>query len=111
MYYSDVEFEYIATSFSPARTNLAVKLLTLSFPDRHLVGVFTSAIDISPNNGLIKMIQILKKCLLMSRQCVLALEPCWSGNYWWRYSITKYQGGRHIHYLFSLTSNFGQNSK
>ncbi len=28
MYYSYVEFEYIATSFSPARTDLAVKLLS-----------------------------------------------------------------------------------
>jgi hypothetical protein len=26
MYYSYVEFEYVATSFSPARTDLAVKL-------------------------------------------------------------------------------------
>jgi hypothetical protein len=30
MYYSYVEIEYIATSFSPARTDLAVKLLTKS---------------------------------------------------------------------------------
>ncbi len=28
MYYSYVEFEYVATSFSPARTDLALKLLT-----------------------------------------------------------------------------------
>ncbi len=28
MYYSYVEIEYIATSFSPARTDLALKLLT-----------------------------------------------------------------------------------
>jgi hypothetical protein len=28
MYYSYVEFEYVAMSFSPARTDLAVKLLT-----------------------------------------------------------------------------------
>jgi hypothetical protein len=28
MYYSYIEIEYIATSFSPARTNLALKLLT-----------------------------------------------------------------------------------
>jgi hypothetical protein len=28
MYYSYVEIEYVATSFSPARTDLAVKLLT-----------------------------------------------------------------------------------
>jgi hypothetical protein len=28
MYYSFVEIEYIATSFSPARTDLALKLLT-----------------------------------------------------------------------------------
>jgi hypothetical protein len=27
MYYSYVEIEYVATSFSPARTDLAVKLL------------------------------------------------------------------------------------
>ncbi len=29
MYYSYVEIEYIATSFSPARTDLALKLLKL----------------------------------------------------------------------------------
>jgi hypothetical protein len=29
MYYSYVEIEYVATSFSPARTDLAVKLLRL----------------------------------------------------------------------------------
>jgi hypothetical protein len=29
MYYSYVEFEYVATSFSPARTDLAVKLLMI----------------------------------------------------------------------------------
>ena len=29
MYYSYVEIEYIATSFSPARMDLAVKLLTV----------------------------------------------------------------------------------
>jgi hypothetical protein len=28
MYYSYMEIEYLATSFSPARTDLAVKLLT-----------------------------------------------------------------------------------
>jgi hypothetical protein len=30
MYYSYVEIEYVATSFSPARTDLALKLLTLN---------------------------------------------------------------------------------
>jgi hypothetical protein len=29
MYYSYVEIEYIATSFSPARTNLALKLISV----------------------------------------------------------------------------------
>jgi hypothetical protein len=29
MYYSYVEIEYVATSFSPARTDLALKLLKL----------------------------------------------------------------------------------
>ncbi len=29
MYYSYVEIEYVATSFTPAKTNLAVKLLML----------------------------------------------------------------------------------
>jgi hypothetical protein len=29
MYYSYVEIEYVATSFSPTRTDLAVKLLTI----------------------------------------------------------------------------------
>jgi hypothetical protein len=31
MYYSYVEIEYVATSFSPARTDLAVKLLRRPF--------------------------------------------------------------------------------
>jgi hypothetical protein len=35
-------------------------LLTLSFPGRRLVSDFTLAIDISPNNGLIRMIQSKK---------------------------------------------------
>ncbi len=30
MFYSYVEIEYVATSFSPARTDLALKLLMLS---------------------------------------------------------------------------------
>jgi hypothetical protein len=30
MYYSYIEIEYVATSFSPARTDLALKLLTLT---------------------------------------------------------------------------------
>ncbi len=32
MYYSYIEIEYIATSFSPARTDLALKLLTNNSP-------------------------------------------------------------------------------
>jgi hypothetical protein len=31
MYYSYVEIEYVATSFSPARTNLALKLLRVIY--------------------------------------------------------------------------------
>jgi hypothetical protein len=31
MYYSYIEIEYVAMSFSPARRDLAVKLLTLDF--------------------------------------------------------------------------------
>ncbi len=31
MYYSYVEIEYVATGFSPARTDLAIKLLTLFY--------------------------------------------------------------------------------
>jgi hypothetical protein len=33
MYYSYIEIEYVATSFSPARTDLAVKLLSPSGTD------------------------------------------------------------------------------
>ncbi len=33
MYYSYVEIEYVATSFSPARTDLALKLLTASIEE------------------------------------------------------------------------------
>ncbi len=32
MYYSYVEIEYVATSFSPARTDLALKLFNLQQP-------------------------------------------------------------------------------
>ncbi len=35
MYYSYVEIDYIATSFSPARMDLAVKLLMSSINDVH----------------------------------------------------------------------------
>ncbi len=34
MYYSYVEIEYVATSFSPARTDLALKLLTTCYGKR-----------------------------------------------------------------------------
>jgi hypothetical protein len=34
MYYSYVEIEYVATSFSPARTDLAVKLLNNSIMEK-----------------------------------------------------------------------------
>jgi hypothetical protein len=33
MYYSYVEIEYVATSFSPARMDLALKLLTATMSD------------------------------------------------------------------------------
>jgi hypothetical protein len=38
MYYSYVEIEYVATSFSPARTDLALKLLSVNRPSRKLTG-------------------------------------------------------------------------
>jgi hypothetical protein len=37
MYYSYVEIEYIAMSFSPARTDLAVKLLTAGRQSRWIL--------------------------------------------------------------------------
>jgi hypothetical protein len=36
MYYSYVEIEYVATSFSPARTDLALKLLKIKHTKSHL---------------------------------------------------------------------------
>jgi hypothetical protein len=36
MYYSYVEIEYVATSFSPARTDLALKLLIREKPAEYL---------------------------------------------------------------------------
>jgi hypothetical protein len=33
MYYSYIEIEYVATSFSPVRTDLALKLLTVLLSD------------------------------------------------------------------------------
>jgi hypothetical protein len=40
MYYSYVEIEYVATSFSPARTDLALKLLSpFQFMDFILIGI------------------------------------------------------------------------
>jgi hypothetical protein len=56
MYYSYVEIEYVAMSFSPARMNLALKLLTLSFPGGAFRGHLAVAIHISPNNGPIEII-------------------------------------------------------
>ncbi len=39
MYYSYVEIEYVATSFSPTRMDLALKLLKIgAFPDKFLFG-------------------------------------------------------------------------
>ncbi len=42
MYYSYVEIEYVATSFSPARTDLALKLLItyVANIDSYYVGFF-----------------------------------------------------------------------
>jgi hypothetical protein len=37
MYYSYVEIEYVATSFSPARTDLALKLLKTHITTQHIV--------------------------------------------------------------------------
>jgi hypothetical protein len=39
MYYSYVEIEYIATSFTPARTDLALKLLTIDLNMMKCVGI------------------------------------------------------------------------
>jgi hypothetical protein len=39
MYYSYVEIEYVATSFSPARTDLALKLLKNYLPPQKEVGI------------------------------------------------------------------------
>ncbi len=57
MYYSYVEIEYVATSFSPARTDLAVKLLItlqifvrlLRLIDQNVANVFnlTSSVRVS----------------------------------------------------------------
>jgi hypothetical protein len=40
MYYSYVEFEYVATSFSPARMDLAVKLLKASIVLKFLLYIY-----------------------------------------------------------------------
>ncbi len=56
MYYYYVEIEYVATNFSPARTDLALKLLTLSCLGAPLVRHLAVAIHISPSNGPIEMI-------------------------------------------------------
>jgi hypothetical protein len=37
MYYSYIEIEYVATSFSPARTDLALKLLNTFSPIKYLI--------------------------------------------------------------------------
>jgi hypothetical protein len=36
MYYSNVEIDHVATSFSPARTDLALKLLRLPEIDKNM---------------------------------------------------------------------------
>jgi hypothetical protein len=43
MYYSYVEIEYVATSFSPARTDLAVKLLRLFSQFSRLIASFVGS--------------------------------------------------------------------
>jgi hypothetical protein len=48
MYYSYVEIKYVATSFSPARTDLALKLLKVSFRSEVVTSgiIATSVFDI-----------------------------------------------------------------
>jgi hypothetical protein len=52
MYYSYVEIEYVATSFSPARTDLALKLLTEDTL-RQICGVNTTFQQISCGYGIL----------------------------------------------------------
>jgi hypothetical protein len=52
MYYSYVEIEYIATSFSPARTDLALKLLRDRVPISLLTEIFS---DVRGNSCLLSI--------------------------------------------------------
>jgi hypothetical protein len=54
MYYSYIEIEYVATNFSPARTDLALKLLTATMSNLNVpsditkedqMGVYIDEID------------------------------------------------------------------
>jgi hypothetical protein len=60
MYYSYLEIDYITTGFSPARTDLAVKLLTLSRLGKPLVHHVVFSAYTSLKNGPIRMIPIGK---------------------------------------------------
>ncbi len=63
MYYSYVEIEYVATSFSPARTDLALKLLILDH-------VATAYLYLGINTG--------EKVMILFLVIVLELSQDWS---------------------------------
>jgi hypothetical protein len=57
MYYSYVEIEYVATSFSPARTDLALKLLRLRLEEYgpkivFIKGIHNTIADLSHGFGM-----------------------------------------------------------
>ncbi len=49
MYYSNVEIEYVATSFSPARTDLALKLLRYCIMYAHYINANNVIKNINDN--------------------------------------------------------------
>ncbi len=70
MYYSYVEIEYVATSFSPARTDLAVKLLRPSGGDLRFVLIANCKSGVSNKRRL--------KELLGGTRRILRRGPAWN---------------------------------
>ncbi len=64
MYYSYVEIEYVATSFSPARTDLALKLLMIIFSSFNYVALLHSTlanVSMSPSRGWGTMAAVVQR--------------------------------------------------
>jgi hypothetical protein len=66
MYYSYVEIEYVATSFSPARTDLALKLLCIITFALMLTAAQSKSLTVAQMNSKQASLQSLLQSLLQA---------------------------------------------